>query len=229
MGGRGAGYSLTGSGEESKGTKKSKAKLAALQASLDSKFNEHVNNMRARQGEPWHLDTARGRANKNRADKEMSSISSLRDQIEKQKRVVARQVARDNARGSLFDYKGNLNITTRNIKQVKAYLKDLDSGKVPKTRTAATIRTWKKKVANLEASMKTASKTKVSASAKSLIDSGKVTQWAKRPNTYFIKGLKKTALELQPDGTFKHSPRYFGPATDEHRARVANFIKTGKL
>lgn len=176
-----------------------------------------------------HLDTARGRANKNRADKEMSSINNLRDQIEKQKRVVARQVARDNARGSLFDYKGNLNITTRNIKQVKAYLKDLDSGKVPKTRTTATIRTWKKKVANLEASMKTASKTKISASAKSLINSGKVTQWAKRPNTYFIKGLKKTALELQPDGTFKHSPRYFGPATSEHKARVERFIKTGEL
>lgn len=229
MGGRGAGYSLTGSGEESKGTKKSKAKLAALQASLDSKFNDHVNNMRARQGQPWHIEKARGRAEKNRADKEMASINGLREKIERQKQVVERQIARDKARGSLFDYKGNLNITTRNIKQVKAYLKDLDSGKVPKTRTAATIRTWKKKVANLEASMKTASKTKVSARAKSLIDSGKVTQWAKRPNTYFIKGLKKTALELQPDGTFKHSPRYFGPATDEHRARVANFIKTGKL
>ena len=229
MGGRGAGYSLTGSGEESKGTKKSKAKLAALQASLDSKFNDHVNNMRARQGQPWHIEKARGRAERNRADKEMASINGLREKIERQKQVVERQIARDRARGSLFDYKGNLNITTRNIKQVKAYLKDLDSGKVPKTRTAATIRTWKKKVANLEASMKTASKTKVSASAKSLIDSGKVTQWAKRPNTYFIKGLKKTALELQPDGTFKHSPRYFGPATDEHRVRVANFIKTGKL
>ena len=229
MGGRGAGYSLTGSGEESKGTKKSKAKLAALQASLDSKFKDHVNNMRARQGQPWHIEKARGRAEKNRADKEMASINGLREKIERQKQVVERQIARDKARGSLFDYKGNLNITTRNIKQVKAYLKDLDSGKVPKTRTAATIRTWKKKVANLEASMKTASKTKVSASAKSLIDSGKVTQWAKRPNTYFIKGLKKTALELQPDGTFKHSPRYFGPVTDEHRARVANFIKTGKL
>lgn len=48
MGGRGAGYSLTGSGEESKGTKKSKAKLAALQASFDAKFNDHVNNMRAK-------------------------------------------------------------------------------------------------------------------------------------------------------------------------------------
>ena len=64
MGGRGAGYSLTGSGEESKGTKKSKAKLAALQAEFDSRFNEHVNNMRARQGQVWHIEKAQGRAEK---------------------------------------------------------------------------------------------------------------------------------------------------------------------
>lgn len=229
MGGRGAGYSLTGSGEESKGTKKSKAKLAALQASFDAKLNDHVNNMRARQGQVWHIEKGKGRAEKNRADRENASLNSLKEKIEKQKRVVERQVARDNARGSLFDHKGNLNITTRNIKQVKAYLKDLDSGKVPKTRTTATIRTWKKKVANLESSIKSSKKTKISKSAQSLIDSGKVKQWAKKPNTYFISGLKKTALELQADGTFKHSPRYYGPATHEHAARVANFIKTGNL
>lgn len=229
MGGRGARYSLTGSGEESKGTKKSKAKLAALQAEFDSRLNEHVNNMRARQGQVWHIEKARGRAEKNRADKENAILKSLQEKIEKQKQVIERQIQRDNARGSLFDHKGNLNITTRNIKQVKAYLKDLDSGKVPKTRTTATIRTWKKKVANLESSIKSSKKAKISKSAQSLIDSGKVKQWAKKPNTYFISGLKKTALELQSDGTFKHSPRYYGPATHEHAARVANFIKTGNL
>lgn len=229
MGGRGAGYSLTGSGEESKGTKKSKAKLAALQAEFDSRFNEHVNNMRARQGQVWHIEKGKGRAEKNRADRENASLNSLKEKIEKQKRVVERQIARDNARGSLFDHKGNLNITTRNIKQVKSFLKDLDSGKVTIRKTKATIRSWKNKVANLESSIKSSKKTKISKSAQSLIDSGKVKQWAKKPNTYFISGLKKTALELQSDGTFKHSPRYYGPATHEHAARVANFIKTGNL
>ena len=229
MGGRGAGYSLTGSGEESKGTKKSKAKLAALQASFDSKFNDHVNNMRARQGQVWHIEKGKGRAEKNRADRENASLNSLKEKIEKQKRVVERQIARDNARGSLFDHKGNLNITTQNIKQVKSFLKDLDSGKVTIRKTKATIRSWKNKVANLESSIKSSKKAKISKSAQSLIDSGKVKQWAKKPNTYFISGLKKTALELQSDGTFKHSPRYYGPATHEHAARVANFIKTGNL
>lgn len=166
---------------------------------------------------------------KNRADKENARLKSLQEKIEKQKQVIERQIQRDNARGSLFDYKGNLNITTRNIKQVKAFLRDLDSGKVTIRRTKATIKSWKNKVSNLESTMKSNKKVKISKSAQSLIDSGKVKQWAKKPNTYFINGLKKTALELQPDGTFKHSPRYYGPATHEHAAKVANFIKTGNL
>lgn len=166
---------------------------------------------------------------KNRADKENARLKNLQEKIEKQKQVIERQIQRDNARGSLFDYKGNLNITTRNIKSVKAFLRDLDSGKVTVRRTKATIKSWKNKVANLESTMKSAKKTKISKSAQSLIDSGKVKQWAKKPNTYFINGLKKTALELQSDGTFKHSPRYYGPATHEHAARIANFIKTGNL
>ena len=166
---------------------------------------------------------------KNRADKENARLKSLQDKIEKQKQVIERQIQRDNARGSLFDYKGNLNITTRNIKSVKAFLRDLDSGKVTIRRTKATIKSWKNKVSNLESTMKSNKKVKISKSAQSLIDSGKVKQWAKKPNTYFISGLKKTALELQSDGTFKHSPRYYGPATHEHAARIANFIKTGNL
>lgn len=177
----------------------------------------------------WHIEKGKGRAEKNRAERENASLNSLKEKIEKQKRVVERQIARDNARGSLFDHKGNLNITTRNIKQVKSFLKDLDSGKVTIRKTKATIRSWKNKVANLESSIKSSKKAKISESAQSLIDSGKVKQWAKKPNTYFISGLKKTALELQSDGTFKHSPRYYGPATHEHAARVANFIKTGNL
>lgn len=177
----------------------------------------------------WHIEKAQGRAEKNRADKENARLKSLQEKIEKQKQVIERQIQRDNARGSLFDYKGNLNITTRNIKQVKAFLRDLDSGKVTIRRTKATIKSWKNKVSNLESTMKSNKKVKISKSAQSLIDSGKIKQWAKKPNTYFINGLKKTALELQPDGTFKHSPRYYGPATHEHAAKVANFIKTGNL
>lgn len=229
MGGRGASYSLTGTGEKSRRTQVSENKLERLKKELSDLEDRHWGEMRARQGQPWHIDKAKGRAEKNRADKQYERIKSLKAQIEHQERVVDRQHRRDNARGSLFDYKGNLTINEKNYKQVKAYIKDIESGKVQAKRTKATIKTWKQKLAAIESNVKRAKSTKVSSSAQKLIDSGKVTKWAKNPNLYFIKGLRKTALELKSDGTLGLSVRYSGPATAEHRSKVEHFIRTGEL
>lgn len=229
MGGRGAGYSLTGSGERSDRTRASIAKLERLKSSFGAKLNEDWDSTRARQGEPLHLDSARGRANFARAEKRNASMQSIQKQIERQERVVDRQIRRDNAKGSLFNYKGQLVITSNNLKQVKAYLKDIASGKVKARVGKATVRNWNKKVANLESTLKSQSKVKLTSGAKKLIDSGYLTQYSKKPNTYFIKGLKKTAVELQSDGTFKRSARYSGPATEAYAAKIDRFIKTGEL
>ena len=44
--------------------------------------------------------------------------------------------------------------------------------------------------------------------AQSLIDSGLVTQWQKKPIYYFIKGLRKVALVLNESGDFEASKKY---------------------
>lgn len=227
MGGRGASYSLTGSGEKSKRTEISEKKLERLQKELENAVNEHWGDTRARQGQTWHLDKARGRAEFKRNERQLDRIKSLEAQIEKQKDVIERQHRRDNARGSLFDWKGNLNITERNYKQVKSFLKDIEKGKVTSGRTRATERNWKKKLDSFEKSLKVSKKVKIQSSAQSLIDSGKVKQWKKHPDHYFITGAQKTALVLKPDGTFTRSNRYTGPLTQEHADRVDKFIKTG--
>lgn len=46
-----------------------------------------------------------------------------------------------------------------------------------------------------------------------LIESGAVNQWAKKPIYYFVKGLRKVALEIDGNGDFKVSSRY--PATTD--------------
>lgn len=224
MGGRGAGYSLTGGGEVSAATQKSEAKLARLEAELKKRMDDDWNETRGRMGQGWHMSES---SDKKRMERRQDKIQSLQKEIARQRQVVARQMARDKARGSLFDYKGNLNITEKNLKQVKAFLRDIDSGKVKSGRTKATVKAWKKKVASLEKTLKTQKKVKIKPSAQRLIDSGKVKQWAKHPDTYFIKG-EKTALVLKPDGTFGHSTRYTGPLTEAHRARVRRFIQTGE-
>lgn len=227
MGGRGASYSLTGSGEKSKRTENSEKKLDRLKKELENAESAHWGNMKARQGQVWHTDKAKGRAEHNRAERQMERIQSLRKQIEKQEGVVERQRKRDGAKGSLFDYKGNLNITEHNYKQVRSFLKDIEKGKVRSSRTRATERNWKKKLDSFEKTLKASKKVKVTSSAQSLIDSGKVKQWKKHPDHYFITGAQKTALVLKPDGTFTRSNRYTGPLTQEHADRVDKFIKTG--
>lgn len=56
-----------------------------------------------------------------------------------------------------------------------------------------------------------------------LIDSGEVKQWAKQPNIYFVKGLRRVALELTEEGRFELSPKYL-PNTDEEKEVVNKLL-----
>ena len=56
-----------------------------------------------------------------------------------------------------------------------------------------------------------------------LIDSGEVKQWAKQPNIYFVKGLRRVALELTEEGRFELSPKY-RPNTDEEKEVVNQLL-----
>ena len=56
-----------------------------------------------------------------------------------------------------------------------------------------------------------------------LIDSGEVKRWAKQPNIYFVKGLRRVALELTEEGRFELSPKY-RPNTDEEKEVVNKLL-----
>jgi hypothetical protein len=105
--------------------------------------------------------------------------------------------------------------------QAKAYNKTKPEIKM-KT-LGAEITKLKRKIEMLE-DMKTKDENKVvSDYAQQLIDDGQVTQWKKKPIYYFVKGLRKVALEIGEDGNFKPSRRY--PAyNDEDKAFVENLL-----
>ena len=46
-------------------------------------------------------------------------------------------------------------------------------------------------------------KTSIQPATQALIDEGLVNQWQKQPNTYFVKGLRRVALELTEEGEFQ--------------------------
>lgn len=60
-----------------------------------------------------------------------------------------------------------------------------------------------------------------------LIDSGEVKQWAKQPNIYFVKGLRRVALELTEEGRLELSPKY-RPNTDEEKEVVNKLLSKQK-
>ena len=60
-----------------------------------------------------------------------------------------------------------------------------------------------------------------------IIDSGEVKQWAEHPNIYFVKGLRRVALELTEEGKFEQSSQYF-PNTKEEKEVVNKLLSKQK-
>ena len=60
-----------------------------------------------------------------------------------------------------------------------------------------------------------------------IIDSGEVKQWTEHPNIYFVKGLRRVALELTEEGKFEQSSQYF-PNTKEEKEVVNKLLSKQK-
>lgn len=90
--------------------------------------------------------------------------------------------------------------------EIKAYNKTKPA--IKKKTIGAEITKLRKKISYLE-QMEEKDKNKVvSEKTQALIDSGAVNQWLKKPIFYFVKGLKKVALEIDENGNFYISSRY---------------------
>jgi len=94
-----------------------------------------------------------------------------------------------------------------------------------KSKTYGTeITKLKQKIASLESMKQKIETTQIGEKSQVLIDNGTVTQWKKKPIYYFVKGLKKVALELNDDGNFIESRRYYA-ITDTDKDFVAELLK----
>ncbi len=60
-----------------------------------------------------------------------------------------------------------------------------------------------------------------------IIDSGEVKQWAEHPNIYFVKGLRRVALELTEEGKFEQTSQYL-PNTKEEKEVVNKLLSKQK-
>lgn len=105
--------------------------------------------------------------------------------------------------------------------EAKAYNKTKPA--VRKKTYGTQITKLKRKIANLEAMQEQAEKTVFSTKTKELIESGAVTQWKKKPIFYFVKGLRKVALEIDEKGEFFVSP-WYTPNNEEEESFVQHLL-----
>ena len=119
-------------------------------------------------------------------------------------------------------FKSKLSELEKRNEEAKAYNK---TKPVVKMKTLGTeITKLKNKIQVLE-DMKAKDESKVlSDHAESLIKNGLVTQWQKKPIYYFVKGLRKVALELNDLGEFEISKKY-SPYSDSDIEFVEKLLK----
>ena len=110
-------------------------------------------------------------------------------------------------------FKAKLSELEEKNEQAKSYNKTKPA--IKKKTLGTEITKLKRKIQTLE-EMKTKDESKVlSEHAKNLIDNGLVTQWQKKPIYFFVKGLRKVALELNESGDFEVSKNYPAYSDDD--------------
>lgn len=200
-------------------TKRAKQKLARLEKELNEQHNKIKAHWQQTNGQPMN-DKRNGQRFFERAEELESKAVALYKEIEKQSELVAELVERDELAANGYDTRtGGLFMTVENIPRIEEEIAKSERGESMFTRT--TIRRYKKKLAELKEQAKQVES--MPENAKKLVDAGKLNQWKKRPNVFFVKGLRKVALELKA-GRFEISPKY-APKDEPEKQAVNELLE----
>ena len=200
-------------------TKRAKQKLTRLEKELNTQHSKIKAHWQKTNGQPMN-DKRGGQRFLDRAEELENKAVVLFKEYEKQAERVAELVERDKLAADGFDTRtGGLFMTIENIPRIEEEIAKSERGESMFTR--ATIRRYKKKLAELKRQAKQVES--MPENAKKLVEAGKLNQWKKRPNVFFVKGLRKVALELKA-GSFEISSRY-APKDDDERQTVSDLLK----
>jgi len=146
------------------------------------------------------------------------------DEIRQQEARVERLEAREERKAAGLNRSGNgLEMSVQNIPRIREEIEKAKRGE--STYRSETIRRYQEELQRLEGISEKMSSLTIQPGAQSLINDGTVNQWAKQPNIYFVKGLRRVAVELSDDGNFIESSKY-RPKTPEERERLMQILKS---
>jgi hypothetical protein len=198
-------------------------KLERLKGEQDEAISRAYSHQALTNGQP--INDKRGGANfKKKQEQIEDQVFSKMDEIRQQEERVERLEHQQHLKEMGLNRQGSgLEMSVQNIPRIREELKKAERGE--SFFTKATLKRYQEELTRLEAISEQMGKTSIQPATQALIDEGLVNQWQKQPNTYFVKGLRRVALELTEEGEFQLSSQTkYHPKTDEERLKVDELL-----
>ena len=202
-------------------------KLERLKGEADEVINAVYSHQSLTNGQP--MNDKRGGANFMRKQEQIEGrVFSKMDEIKQQEERVERLEHQQHLKEMGLNRQGSgLDMSVQNIPRIREELEKAKRGE--SFFTKATLKRYQEELTRLEAISEQMDKTSIQPATQALIDEGLVNQWQKQPNTYFVKGLRRVALELTEEGEFQLSSQTkYHPKTDEERLKVDELLAKQK-
>ena len=200
-------------------------KLERLKGETDEAINAAYSHQSLTNGQPMNDKRGGGRFMQKQEQIENRVFSKL-DEIKEQEERIERLQEREDRKAAGLNRQGNgLDMSVQNIPRIREEIEKAERGE--SSYRPETIKRYKKELEHLEAIQDKVDGLVIQPETQALIDSGEVKQWAKQPNIYFVKGLRRVALELTEEGRLELSPKY-RPNTDEEKEIVNKLLSNQK-
>ena len=198
-------------------------KLERLKGEQDDAISRAFSHQALTNGQP--MNDKRGGASFMRKQEQIEDqVFSKMDEIRQQEERVERLEHQQHLKELGLNRQGSgLEMSVQNIPRIREELEKAKRGE--SFFTKATLKRYQEELTRLEAISEQMGKTSIQPATQALIDEGLVNQWQKQPNTYFVKGLRRVALELTEEGEFQLSSQTkYHPKTDEERLKVDELL-----
>ena len=204
-------------------------KLERLKGEQDDAISRAYSHQALTNGQP--MNDKRGGASFMRKQEQIEGqVFSKMDEIRQQEERVEHLEHQQHLKEMGLNRQGSgLEMSVQNIPRIREELEKAKRGE--SFFTKATLKRYQEELTRLESISEQMGKTSIQPATQALIDEGLVNQWEKQPNTYFVKGLRRVALELTEEGEFQLSSQTkYHPKTDEERLKVDELLaKQGQV
>lgn len=203
-------------------------KLNRLKGELDNSIQAAQEHQNLTNGQPMN-DKRNGAAFFKKQEQLENKVFSTMDEIKKQEERVEKLQYQKELKEKGLNRQGNgLEMSVQNLPKIREEIEKADRGESMFTKE--TIKRYRQELERLEAAQNKAEGVIIQPAAQSLIDEGIVNQWQKRPDTYFVKGLRRVALELTEEGNFQISSNWkYQPKTEDEKEKVEDLLNRQSL